>query len=612
MRHFFDSHPLAPGSASQFCVCLVNMLAPTTTAWLLLVFNLVSIQRVTSRNLLMSSSLQDDVDLDCESENVPSWINGYFVRQMCGSVGIGNTITYYFDCVGILGIYHFQDGAVKYSTRKYNIRASFCLKDGSFNAPAWRTLRTKINEQDYYECRKEYRSLPDDNPNRGLFAQADGSVVAHSNLPYMHKINLKYSSSGDTLVFQNKTTDDLTVVYDSDMTAVDSNGTVWGTRLGIIRVDNDSAEVRRYIYKIEKNSQEMIKVAEMTASTVNAKHCILTGEKYTYNGSSLEGMVNSIAVTKNYVIYYLFPSTFNPCPFLLTPEKFPTIPLLENFDFDKIPSPTVVDIVVIAKSDKKVGIFQNIKVKKQFINYVINAMETGTGKNLQLIVDVIKFPLDEYFKHYSARVLNGTQRYELVETSVMRYFLEPFGLYWSRKMLYPDTFLVLLEFPTINPSYRGNTSYSIFYVMLRPFNYQPAVAKFLIIKNQAYIVKKWELPYTNAEIMLTELTFAKHPDGRSEDDGVLLISAFNKITGKGLVYIVNATDMEEIGKVIVPIMTPFGFRAMFIADSSSAAFSAFHFYTAILVMLCWCLSGVIQTLPSVQRRISGQNMRFGQ
>ncbi|KRZ09685.1 hypothetical protein T11_8084, partial [Trichinella zimbabwensis] len=233
------------GSVSQSCVGLVNMHAAGTTAWLLLLFNVGLMQMATGFYNGLPTTLQKNVEVDCESENIPSWINGYFMRQMCGSVGNTQSINYYFDCVGILGIYHIRDSAVKYSTRTYNTRATSCLTNGTYNAPAWRTLRSKINEQDYYDCRRKHRALTDDNPNQGMFAQADDAVIVHSNLPYMHKINLKNSTSRDsTLVFQNETKDGLIVLYDSDMTTVDSNGTVWGTRLAMIREERDSAQVR--------------------------------------------------------------------------------------------------------------------------------------------------------------------------------------------------------------------------------------------------------------------------------------------------------------------------------------------------------------------------------
>ncbi|KRZ08862.1 Retinoid isomerohydrolase [Trichinella zimbabwensis] len=352
---------------------------------------------------------------------------------------------------------------------------------------------------------------------------------------------------------------------------------------------------RRYIYKIEKNSQEMMKVAEITASTVNARQCILSGKKYTYNGNSLEGMVNSIAVTTNYIIYWQFQSTFNPCPFLKTPDIFPTLPLLDNFDFDSISSHTL-DIVVISKSDKKVRIFQD-SPESQFTGYVINAIETGSDENLQLTIDLMTYPLTHYYSFYA--IYQNTRNYSPIETRLTRYILEPSRMD-LRRLALSTNFLVMMEFPVINPSYYNNRSYSIFYVLSRVYELHAQVCKFSITNNAAKIEEIWELP-NNLDVYLTQIAFVKHPDCRSEDDGALLVSAFNSKTAKGLLYVLNATTMVEIGRSVVPVPTPFGFKGMFIAGSTSAAFSVFHFYTPILGMLCWYLSGVIQTLLSVQR-----------
>ncbi|KRZ79567.1 Retinoid isomerohydrolase [Trichinella papuae] len=585
------------GSVSQYCVGLVNMHAAGTTAWLLLLFNVGLMQMETDDVYNgLPTTFQEDVEVDCESENIPSWINGYFVRQMCGSIGNSYSIKYIFDCVGILGIYHIRDSAVKYSTRMYNTRATSCLINGTYNVPAWRTLRSKINKQHYYDCKRKHRSLTDDNPNQGMFAQTDDAVVVHSNLPYMHKINLQNSTSRDwTLLFQNETDDGLIVLYDSDMTIVDSNGTVWGTRLAMIREERDSAQVIRYIYKIEKNSQEMIKVAEIPASTVNASQCILSGEKYTYNGNSLEGMVNSIAVTTNYIIYWQFQSTFNPCPFLKTPDIFPTLPLLDNFDFDSISS-HILDIVVISKSDKKVRIFQDTP-ESQFTGYVINAIETGSDENLQLTIDLMTYHLTYYYDLYT--MYQPLKDHFPMETWLTRYILEPSRMD-LRRLALSTNFSVMLQFPVINPSYYNNPSYSNFYVLLKAHELHSQVCKFSITNNAAKIEKRWEVP-NNPDVYLTEMAFVKHPDCRSEDDGALLVSAFNSTAAKGLLYVLNAKTMVEIGRSVVPIPTPYGFKGMFIANSTSAAFSVFHFYTSILGMLCWYLSEVIQTLLSVQR-----------
>ncbi|OUC40055.1 hypothetical protein D917_04373 [Trichinella nativa] len=219
------------------------MLAARTTLWLLFLVNVGSVYcfDITA----FPKTLKNVEEVQGESQNIPTWINGYFVRQLCGCSGTGLAIDYYLDCVGSLGIYHINDGSVKYSSRPYNTRATYCLKNGTYDAPAWRTLRSRIDDADYYECKRKNRSLTDANPNLGMFTVENDYVIVHSNFPYMHKINLKNPTSTDTLVFEKEEEeDDEIVLYDSDKTTDHSTGTVWFTRLTMLRNGIDHAHIK--------------------------------------------------------------------------------------------------------------------------------------------------------------------------------------------------------------------------------------------------------------------------------------------------------------------------------------------------------------------------------
>ncbi|KRZ94431.1 Beta,beta-carotene 9',10'-oxygenase, partial [Trichinella sp. T8] len=600
---------------------LVNMLAACTTLWLLFLVNVGSVYCFDIS--AFPKTLKNVEEVQGESQNIPTWINGYFVRQLCGCSGTGLAIDYYLDCVGSLGIYHINDGSVKYSSRPYNTRATYCLKNGTYDAPAWRTLRSRIDDADYYECKRKNRSLTDANPNLGMFTVENDSVIVHSNFPYMHKINLKNPTSTDTLVFKNEEEDDEIVLYDSDKTTDHSTGTVWFTRLTMLRNGIDHAHIKRYFYKIEKNSQKMIKVGEYIVSTVYTEDCSWRNGNYAFLAYSLEGMVNSIAVTENYIIYWMFQSTFNPCTILKRPDAFPTVPLLDNFDFD---SSGILEIVVISKSDETVIIFEDSPLQ-QFTGHVVNAMETGSDENLQLTMDLITHPLKNYYDTFDMDFMRNHGYMNVnCSTRMIRYILEPYATYSSRITLH-DSVDEFVDFPVINPSYYNNPNYSIIYAQATSFNRITRIKKvtilmirFALISCFHFVIKDHEVTNVlswkprEANLLPYGMTFLKHPESRFEDDGVLLLTATvtNELK-KSVLIVLNATTMEEIGRSVLPVTAPFGYRAMFIYSSSSALYSVFNFYTTILVTLCWCMSVVVPTLPSVQQdMIIGQKMIYPQ
>ncbi|XP_003380084.1 beta,beta-carotene 9,10-dioxygenase 2 [Trichinella spiralis] len=375
----------------------------------------------------------------------------------------------------------------------------------------------------------------------------------------------------------------------------------------------------RYFYKIEKNSQKMIKVGEYIVSTVYTEDCSWRNGNYAFLAYSLEGVVNSIAVTENYIIYWMFQSTFNPCTILKRPDAFPTVPLLDNFDFD---SSGILEIVVISKSDETVIIFEDSPLQ-QFTGHVVqmlfyglqvNAMETGSDENLQLTMDLITHPLKNYYDTFDMDFMRNHQ--------IINIF--PFCTACSLPQLKQSCSQLTKQFvPLSLPTgyMKVNCSTWMIRYILEPsamylsrITLHDPVDEFFVIKDHEVTnVLSWKP--REANLLPYGMTFLKHPESRFEDDGVLLLTAtVTNEEKKSVLIVLNATTMEEIGRSVLPVTAPFGYRAMFIySSSSSAMYSVFNFYTTILVTLCWFMSVVVPTLPSVQQgMIIGQKLMYPQ
>ena len=60
-----------------------------------------------------------------------------------------------------------------------------------------------------------------------------------------------------------------------------------------------------------------------------------------------------------------------------------------------------------------------------------------------------------------------------------------------------------------------------------------------------------------------EPVFIARPDGKEEDDGVLLVRGIDPEKKLGLMYVVDAKTMMQIGEAWAPDVIPFGFHNQF-------------------------------------------------
>ncbi|VDM59252.1 unnamed protein product [Angiostrongylus costaricensis] len=115
---------------------------------------------------------------------------------------------------------------------------------------------------------------------------------------------------------------------------------------------------------------------------------------------------------------------------------------------------------------------------------------------------------------------------------------------------------IAAEFPQINHKMEQKP-YQWAYIVEHPFAAGNGILKINVdepagTRNQVF--------KTESNLVVHEPWFVAKPDSRKEDDGILLVRALDVDEAKGLLLVVDADSMKEIGRAYVPILIPFGFH----------------------------------------------------
>jgi all-trans-8'-apo-beta-carotenal 15,15'-oxygenase len=256
------------------------------------------------------------------------------------------------------------------------------------------------------------------------------------------------------------------------------------------------------------------------------------------------GFMHDFAITPNYCIFFQAPMSFNPLPFLAG-LKGPgqCLQVRQN-------QPT--QIVVIPRYGTEP--VRLIPVEAGFVFHHANAFE----QDGQLVVDSICYATlpdiepDEDYLQVKFEALDPGQlwrfRVNLHTQAVDRQLIDP----------------RCCEFPVIHPNHMG-----------RPYRYLYAGAAHAPVGNaplQALLKLDWQtgeqwLWSAAPRGFVGEPIFAARPGGVSEDDGWLLVLAFNAETERSELVILDAQALQPVAKLMLKHHVPYGLHGFFTPHS---------------------------------------------
>uniref|UniRef100_A0A914DER2 Uncharacterized protein n=1 Tax=Acrobeloides nanus TaxID=290746 RepID=A0A914DER2_9BILA len=331
----------------------------------------------------------------------------------------------------------------------------------------------------------------------------------------------------------------------------DKDGTIWGSFSAM-----NFQEQRFYQGIFTVDSQGVRKVVGMyDYGNWDANACGKDDE-YIGDKTLLPGYIHSITSTDQYIILPITSLLINPCKFKEPPMTNTKSPIqkggLWGMDFyDMVP----MRFLIFNKKTRDWITQKPLEVfPSMFVTHQLNSFENPDGT---VVADMIVYDShDPYVKYFYTDFLT-TQLYPSA-ARILRFTLDIKAHRVMYNYLIPQE-TIAGDFPQINHAYEGR-AYQWAYLIEHPFASDNVILKINVDDPAGSRNLKFK---GDPSLVLHEPWFVPRPDARREDDGVLLIRALDLSENKGILLVVDATTMTEIGRAYVPISIPFGFHNRF-------------------------------------------------
>eukprot|EP01119_Soliformovum_irregulare_P004203 TRINITY_DN15211_c0_g1_i1.p1 TRINITY_DN15211_c0_g1~~TRINITY_DN15211_c0_g1_i1.p1 ORF type:complete len:490 (-),score=143.09 TRINITY_DN15211_c0_g1_i1:18-1487(-) len=285
------------------------------------------------------------------------------------------------------------------------------------------------------------------------------------------------------------------------------------------------------------------------AATYNVFSASKNGSRILASYPASAAYIHSFGLTKNYLIMIHWPLDLTPISMVTTQ----TLEKAMQWNGDK----DTIFVVIDRNNDKIVGRY---RTPSFYAFHTINGFEQdgniildiATYDNADIVLDLRMSKIDD-------------PHHQLTSGQARRFILPDVASLSESEIrsaeqieLHRGTF----ELPRFNQNYH-----------LKPYRYAYAIAH---VETDAHWNSIMKLDVTTKETKVWkvegmypgEAIFVPDPNGKDEDDGVLMSVVLNANLDRSDLIVLNAKTMEEMGRAEVPFTVPFGFHGNFIAPSS--------------------------------------------
>uniref|UniRef100_A0A1I7Z3C5 Carotenoid oxygenase n=1 Tax=Steinernema glaseri TaxID=37863 RepID=A0A1I7Z3C5_9BILA len=509
-------------------------------------------------------------ELYCPSKNIPRFLDGYFLCQLSASygsasAGSGHRLNHMIDAIGAVGSFKISNGQVTFSSQYYPSRPykiwEFYDRNMSKSSVPW------AGWSDYnVSAMARWEQVPV-NPDAARFHpnldfwRVGKKILAATEAPYWVGYQFDVDSLSQFKLFPFTEKNDVFGTPNPAMIPISmsvherrsADGLIWGSFSAM------NFNEQRFFHGIfTLDDAGVRKVVGLYDYGVWDPSACGKNDEYIGDKTLLPGYVHSITSTENYIIIPITSLLINPCKFKEPPMTNARSSIqkggLWGMDFyDMVPMRFLVFNKRTGQwtTEKPLEVFPSM-----FVTHQLNAFENPDGT---IYADMIVYDNnDPYVKYFytdfitknlypsTARILRFTL--DVVEKRVMYSYLIPQETTAS-------------DFPQINHNYEGRP-YQWAYMVDHPFAAGNSITKVNVDEPAGSRNKKF---VADPAFVLHEPWFVPKPDASREDDGVLLIRALDLQENKGVLLVVDATTMTEVGRAHVPISVPFGFHNRFFA-----------------------------------------------
>ncbi|XP_019637828.1 PREDICTED: carotenoid isomerooxygenase-like [Branchiostoma belcheri] len=264
--------------------------------------------------------------------------------------------------------------------------------------------------------------------------------------------------------------------------------------------------------------------------------------------------MHSFAVTKNYAVFFVQPAYFD---FVKMVGSAMVGDAMGWFPDEK----TQVMVVNL-----KTGKVETVETDPIFYTHHANAYETPDGK---IVADVCQFEDGvSIFADYKLPMLRNltTLHQRPSRSRLYRYTIDLANKSVQTKTFRSDDplqdYLHTIDVPIINENYRGR-HYCYLYGVV--FDFSPSNAlngSFALVKKNLCTPGK-DLFWYKPNHYVSEPSVVPNPEGKDEDDAVVLSAVFDAVLGKSYLLILDAKTIKPINTAYMPTYIPFGFHGKY-------------------------------------------------
>jgi carotenoid cleavage dioxygenase-like enzyme len=204
-----------------------------------------------------------------------------------------------------------------------------------------------------------------------------------------------------------------------------------------------------------------------------------------------------------------------------------------------------------------------------FAFHHVNAFETDGVLN----VDIVIYPDAGIIEDLRlARLRTGSP---VEATATLTRFRIPLGSEPEREPVRIEPEVLCssrIELPRIDYARRGGRMHRYVWGagMSQPGNFLDNITKIELADGSASRTRTWHSPGCYPG----EPVFVAHPEGTSEDNGVLLSVVLDAQAGRSFLLVLDAATLEEQARARVPHHIPFGFHGNYFSDPAAATSSS--------------------------------------
>lgn len=439
---------------------------------------------------------------------IPSWLNGELIRNGPAKYSIANeSLNHWFDGYSMLHRFSFNQGKINYTSK---FLQSDAYQKAIHNAKvSSEEFATSKDGSLFEKLMRPFTFKPTDNANVNIIPWGN-ECLAMTETSYPIIFERSTLKTSEHLNYQDNLSAQLITAH-PHFDFIEKKIVNIGTKLG--------AKSEYLIFTMDAGHSPRKLVASIPVKK--------------------PGYLHSFAITQNYIVLVEFPLLVNPLDILFSGK-----PYIENYRWHKNTSSRV--FLINKTSGKTIG---PLEVDPFFSFHHVNAFEN----NKEIMVDLLIYPDSSIINSlYLSRLMTAQDKLQAPQFCRLKIDINKRTI--KNERLVADN----LELPRINYTQHNADRYQYAYGISQSDNslYLNRLSKIDLLNNK---VIYWQEDLCFAG----EPVFVPAPEGKGEDSGIILSVVLDAKNKSSFIAILNAENMQEFARAILPNIMPFGFHGQF-------------------------------------------------